>query len=220
MILEGKKFNFLGDSITEGTGTTAPDKVYHQLIKARYNLKEARNYGVGGTRIAKQTVPSEKERHDLDFNLRAPEMDDDADVVVIWGGSNDFGHGHANIGSMSDRGLYTFYGAYHCLCQTLINKYPNSRLVIMTPLHRISEDNPCGRRNIKKDIDAPLKVYVDVIKEVAEYYSIPVIDLYAISGLQPNLDIIREKYMPDMLHPNDAGHEILAEVIANALLKL
>ena len=32
MILNGIKANFLGDSITEGVGTSAPDKTYHQLI--------------------------------------------------------------------------------------------------------------------------------------------------------------------------------------------
>ena len=220
MILEGKKFNFLGDSITEGHGTSAPEKVFHQIIKERYNLKEARNYGIGGTRIARQTAPSLSERHDLDFNLRAPEMDDDADVVVVFGGTNDFGHGDANVGTMSDRGLYTFYGACHSLCQTLINKYPASRIVFMTPLHRLCEDLVGGTAQLKKDIDAPLKVYVDAIREVTACYSIPIIDLYATRGLQPNVDIIKEKYVPDGLHPNDAGHEILAEVIANALLKL
>ena len=90
----------------------------------------------------------------------------------------------------------------------------------MTPLHRLFEDNVCGTSGIKKDVDAPLKVYVNAIREVAAYYSIPVIDLYATSSLQPNVEVIKEKYVPDGLHPNDAGHEVLAEVIANALLSL
>ena len=29
MELKNKKINFLGDSITEGVGTSAPDKTYH-----------------------------------------------------------------------------------------------------------------------------------------------------------------------------------------------
>lgn len=220
MVLQGKKINFLGDSITEGHGTTAPDKTFHQIIKERYSLKQARNYGIGGTRFARQSTPSENERHDLDFNKRVFEMDDDADVVVVFGGTNDFGHGDANIGSFSDRDVYTFYGACHTLCNSLINKYPNSRIVFMTPLHREFEDNVCGTHGIKKDMDAPLIKYVQIIKEVAQYYSLPVIDLYSISGLQPNVKIIREKYVPDGLHPNDEGHKVLAEVVAAALMSL
>jgi len=47
-----------------------------------------------------------------------------------------------------------------------------------------------------------------------------VLDLYATSGLQPRVPIIQQTYMPDGLHPNDAGHEILAEKIAQFLQTL
>ena len=47
---------------------------------------------------------------------------------------------------------------------------------------------------------------VDIIKEVAEYYALPVLDLYSVSGIQPCVPILKEKYCPDGLHPNDAGH--------------
>ena len=58
MKLENLKITFLGDSITPGHGTTADDKIYHQIIKRDYNLADAYNCGIGGTRIAKQTSPS------------------------------------------------------------------------------------------------------------------------------------------------------------------
>ena len=62
-----------------------------------------------------------------------------------------------------------------------------------------------------------LKEYVRIIKEVAEYYSLPVIDLWAMSGIQPKVDAIKQKYCPDGLHPNDAGHVLMAERIGNFL---
>ena len=43
------------------------------------------------------------------------------------------------------------------------------------------------------------------ISEVAEFYGLPVLDLFSTSGLQPKVDIIKETYMPDGLHPSDAG---------------
>ena len=58
-----------------------------------------------------------------------------------------------------------------------------------------------------------LAYYVSIIKEVAAFYSLPVIDLWAISGIQPRVDVIKEKYCPDGLHPNDEGHERMAAVI-------
>ena len=58
MKLEGMKFNFLGDSITEFYGATSPEFAYHQVIKRNCGLAKANNYGVGGTRLARQNNPS------------------------------------------------------------------------------------------------------------------------------------------------------------------
>lgn len=59
-----------------------------------------------------------------------------------------------------------------------------------------------------------------IIREAAEYYALPVLDLYASSGIQPNLPAIKERFFPDALHPNDAGHVILAEKIISFLRQL
>ena len=143
-------------------------------------------------------------------------MDPDADIVVIFGGTNDYGHGDAPIGSPSDRTPDTFYGALHTLYTSLIEKYPEAVIVILTPLHRCVEEDPRGEGRRTQAIGT-LKEYVNIIREVAEFYSLPVIDLYANSGLQPRVPVIKEKYMPDGLHPNDAGHRILALKIAHFL---
>ena len=57
MNLKGSKINFLGDSITEGHGTSATEKRFTDLVAQRYGA-ECRNYGIGGTRIALQHTPS------------------------------------------------------------------------------------------------------------------------------------------------------------------
>ena len=213
MELKGTKINFLGDSITEGAGTSSPDRMFTMLIEREYGAI-CQNYGIGGTRIARQKTPTE-EKWDRDFISRVPEMDADADIVVVFGGTNDFGHGDAPIGTMSDRTPYTFYGALHCLYTALIEKYPDVPIVALTPLHRITEDIPTGDN--KPAPVGTLKEYVNIIREVAEYYSLPVLDLFKESGLQPKIPVIQQKYVPDGLHPNDAGNEILAHKIARFL---
>ena len=218
MELKNIKANFLGDSITEGHGTSdCATKPYHQVIASKYGMSIARNYGIGGTRFAKQTKPSANQRWDLDFCSRFSEMDDDASLVVVFGGTNDFGHGDAPLGCKFDRTPDTFYGACHYLMSGLINKYPDAKIVFMTPLHRISEDNVVKENGLQ---GANLETYVNIIKEVAAYYSLPVIDLWSVSGLQPKVGIIKEKYVPDGLHPNDAGHEKMAQVIGAYLKAL
>ena len=215
MELKNKKINFLGDSITEGHGTSGKSKIYWSLIGQNEGAT-VRGYGIGGTRFAKQTKPSDPPVFDLDFCTRATEMEADADIVVVFGGTNDYGHGDAPIGTPADRTYETFYGACHQLFSTLIERYPQAVIAVMTPLHRTGEDNP--RPGSKQADVGTLLDYVRIIREVAEIYSLPVLDLYASSGIQPSFACHREAYMPDGLHPNDAGHEIIARKLA-AFLK-
>jgi len=225
MKLEGIKVNFLGDSITQGIKIEDPENtVFHAVLKRKANFAVARNYGISGTRFAIQKGTPERPKDNyvdvLSFSERFHEMDDDADLVVVFGGTNDYGHGDAPLGGFSDRTPDTFYGACHYLFRGLIQKYLGKPIVIVTPLHRTYETRNCGE--YKEGQSCPyaygtLKEYVDIIREVAEYYSLPVLDLYATSGLQPEIPEIKEAFMPDGLHPNEKGHEILADKMKSFL---
>ena len=208
MELKNKKINFLGDSITEWGGASCMEKGYVNVLKESAELAEARNYGIGGTRYAIQKVKENYADHNS-FAERYDKMDDNADIVVVFGGTNDYGTGDAPLGQFSDRTPDTFYGALHYVYSGLIKKYLGKTIVIMTPLHRVNELSNKGD-GYKVENLAILKEYVDIMREVAEYYSLPVLDLYANSGLQPDVPEVSEAYFVDGLHPNDAGHSILA----------
>lgn len=212
MKLEGLKVNFLGDSITFGTGSSAPEFRYPSMLEREQGLAVARNYGIGGTRFARQHTPSNA-KWDQDFCSRVEGMDPDADLIVVFGGTNDFGHGDAPMGTFEDRTPDTFYGACHTLMSSLIEKYPTSTIVFITPIHRETEDrlNHNGCRLVD---------YVDIIKEVARYYSLPVLDLFATAGIQPKLAVQKEALCPDGLHPNDAGYRRITDRLAAFLLAL
>ena len=212
MNLQGLKINFLGDSITEGHGCSSAATCFASKIAAEHGAI-TRNYGIGGTRLARQTKPSAEPRWDLDFLSRVPEMDPDADLIVVFGGTNDFGHGDAPFGAFTDRTADTFCGALHELYTSLLTKYPHATLVVLTPLHRSSEAEPNKHGKVLKD-------YVDAIRKAAEYYSLPLLDLWATYGVQPAVPVMMESYMPDGLHPNDAGHVILTNKIAKFIESL
>ena len=126
MELQGKIINFLGDSITEGCGTTGIEKRFTEIIQKNHNLCKANNYGIGGTRFARKRVPSENPKWDEDFCSRVEGMDENADIIVVFGGTNDFGHGDAPIGAFEDKTNDTFYGACRVLMESLLNKYPEN----------------------------------------------------------------------------------------------
>lgn len=208
MELQGKKVVFLGDSITEGVGVSSYENCYAEVF-GRLSGAKAENYGVGGTRIARQTQKA-NEVWDEDFILRADKMPTDADLVVVFGGTNDFGHGDAPLGTFEDTTEYTFYGALRILCEKLLNRYPEKAIVLMTPLHRTDENAQVNAIGLPCK---PLSEYVKAIKEVAEYYSLPVLDLWSCSGIQPSVELIKQIYMPDGLHPSDKGAARIAEML-------
>lgn len=209
MELKGKKIAFLGDSITEGYGASCVENTYWNLL-GRETGAEVYGYGIGGTTIAKRRFPLPEPNPNKYFGSRVEAMIPDADIVVIFGGTNDFGGSDPALGSITDRGEDTFYGAYHCLIQKLIARYPNAKLVIATPLHRLTEDDDtyneqAGRRG------GTLGRYVQAIREIGEFYGLAVADLYRSCPLQPRMPGHGQRYMPDGVHPNDAGHILIAQ---------
>ena len=86
MELTGKKAVFLGDSITEGVGTSAKENIYLNVVSELAALREAKNFGISGTRIAREKIKSESVFLDWDFQQRALMMDKDADLVFVFGG--------------------------------------------------------------------------------------------------------------------------------------
>lgn len=218
MKFEGKKIAFLGDSITAGAGVSTPEHIYWNLI-AKYTGAECYGYGIGGTRIAPQRMPMPDVSYEnLYFGSRIQTMIPDADIVVVFGGTNDFGHGDAAMGKIGDRTEDTFYGACYQLLYKLIQQYPSAQIVMMTPLHRESEDAPYNSRGIRNA--GTLAEYVQAIRESAELFGVPVVDLFRNCNIQPKHPAHKEQFCPDGLHPNDVGHELIARCVIGVLNSL
>jgi lysophospholipase L1-like esterase len=126
------------------------------------------------------------------------------------------------LGTPDDRTPETFWGACHDLFSRLIVKYPTCPIVVITPLHRWYEYVPQTRTSRDGTVTQTtiLRDYVEIIRQAAEYYSLPVCDLYAAGSICPELEAHRTALCPDGLHPNDAGHEIIASRLASVLLSL
>ena len=220
MELKGKIIDFLGDSITEGVGVTDQNNRYDNVIHRRFELAAHYNYGIGGTRLAHQSVPSEIPRYDLCFCGRAYLLDKSADLIVVYGGVNDYIHGDAYFGTMDDRTPTTFCGAVYFLMNLLKTNYEGKKIVFMTPAHMhfkgISDKFPTGRPMKKPDAQ-PLSAYVEVIKARGEELGIPVLDLFEKLPIDPNNESDREKYTVDGLHFNDEGQGILAKTLGDFL---
>ena len=220
MELKGTIIDFLGDSITEGVGVTDQNNRYDNVIHRRFELAAHYNYGIGGTRLAHQSVPSEIPRYDLCFCGRAYLLDKSADLIVVYGGVNDYIHGDAYFGTMDDRTPTTFCGAVYFLMNFLKTNYEGKQIVFMTPAHmhfKGISDKCLSGRPMKKPDAQPLSAYVEVIKARGEELGIPVLDLFEKLPIDPNNESDREKYTVDGLHFNDDGQGILAKTLGDFL---
>lgn len=214
MKFEGKKIGFLGDSITEGVGASRYETCFVSLFEKAHPESRVYNYGIGGTRIAFEQHTPVNERFDQNpFESRLKAMEDDLDIVFVFGGTNDYGHGDAPFGDLKANTRESFCGSLNVLCNALIEKYPFAKIIFMTPMHRWGE----GDAHKKPDGEFTLYDYVKAIRATAEHFSFPVLDLWATLGIQPDITLMREKFTTDGLHPNDAGHRRIFEAVEEYL---
>lgn len=200
MNLKGKKVNFLGDSITEGYGPDVPENSYVNIF-ARKTGATVRNYGIGGTRMA-----TPRTKYGSSFCERIDIMDPDADIVVVFGGTNDAFFAEHPLGDKESTDTDTFFGALNYIFPALHKKYPTSLIICMTPIHR------CGEQNAN-DMGFYLRDCVSAIKTICEKYSVPLLDLWSLSGIQPNIPENRTAYTKDGTHPNDLGCMRIASLL-------
>ena len=206
-IFSNKKINFLGDSITFGK-LQDPDNgqmeyPYPTVVKQLLGASEVRNYGISGSCLCSPKWKPMSERF--------LEMDDNADVVVVFGGTNDFG-GNVPLGVITDKVNTTIYGALNIMCEGLIKKYPNAIITFVTPLKRTKLTNTEGYK---------LEDVANAIIEVCGNYSIPVLDLFRQGNFNPLITEFRNLYAMDGLHPTqDFVKKVLARKIANHLIQI
>ncbi|MBQ8741227.1 MAG: SGNH/GDSL hydrolase family protein [Clostridia bacterium] len=213
MNLQGKTAAFLGDSITQGVYYTALDNgeyQWHQMnikycdVAGEILGLSIKNYGISGTCICPDTV----QLPDRAFIKRYNEMDD-ADLVCVLGGTNDFGT-DVKIGNPDDLCEDTFYGALNILCEGLVKKYSGKTVVFITPLYRVCGKNKNG--NILAD-------YRDAIVQIAgKKFGFNIIDGLSL-GLEKNTENLKE-LLSDGLHPTPPAHEIIGKNLAEKLICL
>ena len=208
------KINFLGDSITYGVGASSTEKSFVSRVSALTGT-EADNYGISGTRIARQSHPSADKTFDYDFLMRSEVMDKNADFVFVFGGTNDYGHGDAPVGKTGEKTPYTFLGAVSSLIEYLRGIYGEKNICFILPARQYYENDATGGGH--RQLPAPdFKGYVDLLRSALESYGVDYIDLYSHGLPKPDTDGTSE-YFVDGLHPNDKGHDFIAQKICEYL---
>lgn len=211
----GKSSGWLGDSITDSANLSDPLTVYWNVVKNKLQFASAVSEAWTGAAISREGSYTDKR-----FTKRYTSLATGLDIIGVLGGVNDYTQ-NAVYGAMTDAATdadnTSFYGSLKFLIEGLITRYPSGRIFFMTPLPYWSASKAYGATNT---VGKTLKDYVDAIKEVCRWYSIPVCDLFAMSELYPYSADQRTAYIPDGTHPNAAGHARIAEKIASFMQTL
>jgi lysophospholipase L1-like esterase len=232
----GKRAGYLGDSMTD-PNSKATTKFYYQYLKEWLNIDHA-VYARSGYQWSDIYKMAEK--------LFA-EKANAVDAIFIWAGTNDYNHSiplgefftettketnhngktvtrKYRTAVMSDS---TFCGRVNRVLSFLKEKFPTKQIIILTPIHRgyatFSSTNVQPDENYANGQGLYLDTYVERLKQAGNIWSVPVIDLYASSGLYPNLDSQVQyisKSDTDRLHPSADGHLRIAKTIQYQLLAL
>lgn len=210
-----KKINFLGDSITEGACAEQPHNMYSYLVSEHFHAEEC-NFGISGTRIARQFTPSTPDiGNDETFIERAVKMPKDADFTFCMGGTNDYGHGDAPLGKFGDTNSASFYGAMDELTDYLKREF-GEKLCFVLPLYRYNQENVYGDGR-KKTAGATLLEYIEAEKQVLDKYGVEYLDLSRYFP-EPKTNA-GDEITADGLHPNIKGHKLLADLLIEYLEK-
>ena len=199
----------LGDSITYGLGGTSWTTKLSELC----NIPTVYNYGVSGTTIITNGTTG--------FIDRIPNMVKDLDVIILWGGVNDF--------MWTNQSKEVFKANFEKVVKALLDKYPKAKIVGLTPMkfkYTASADGILTRawNEPNSQSGVLLKDYVDVEIEIFNKYSIEYKDLFNESGISCEHNGQANEYFVgngDLLHPNEKGNLlVLAPKIANKINSL
>ena len=215
----GKKVVYLGDSITDPSQLTRHNhSIYWKYMQELYGI-EPHVYAVSGYQWDRIYPMAQKMQS---------ELGDTPDAILILLGTNDFNSGVP-------------LGEWYQTAEEDVNRrgvtirqprrsFANQQIVLMTPLHRGYAN--FGGNNVQPAECFPnvlglyLEDYVKALREAADIWGVPLIDLYRDSGLLPT-DPAYAKYFrdggengKDNLHPNGLGHLRMARTIAARLRAL
>lgn len=188
----GKKWTVLGDSNTEDNFQAAVK--YHGFIAARIGC-EIENHGYSGFGY----LDKGNEKY---VASKIPEMDSDADLITVLAGGNDVNHMKNEwlpIGNLGDNDpTVSFYGAIDYTIDSLIKKYPTKTVAAISQFKRGE-----GQEEV-------IQSMVKALKDVCGKYGVPVLDLYNGGNVHAYNATYRNECMPDGVHLNDKGSELLS----------
>lgn len=208
--LKGKTITTFGDSITQGSGASSSENRYANLLATNLGMK-LNNMGIGNTGYCTGRSNSLQDGADASRIGDVSSIPLESEIVIVFFGINDIRNSTSSwglLGDVNSEDTSTIYGAINAMYSALAERFADSTTTIFV----------CSPTPPKNDLDGTyvwgggytLQDLNNVIKERATHYGFQFIDLLN------NCDFT-EDTITDSVHPGDDGHEIIADLIYNAI---
>ena len=212
--------SILGDSLTD-------KNVNKDIITRHYTdylyencpfIENIQNLGYGGSCIA--GMPDKPGKISPSFIERCNQISDEANLIIIFGGTNDYGIGSSTLpnplGTYGDESPETFYGGLKTLIDEIETAHTEAKIIFVTPIFR--RDQELSGLVNENMYGFGLGDYAAAIKKTCEKRGISCID--AFNELTEINAFTYENYELDGLHLNDDGNVLLGQFLAKKLAEI
>ncbi|MBQ8893568.1 MAG: glycoside hydrolase N-terminal domain-containing protein [Clostridia bacterium] len=208
-VLEGKNALYVGDSITYGSMDDSSNRLsWGGRIANAYNMTYV-NAGIRSNPFS--SYGSNAANWGRIVTQLLNHADEDFDYVMIHGGIND-AYGNTPVGKISssfdpdDFDVRTYSGALEQTFSTAIELYGDTAAIGYLMNFRVP-----GYSRVD---DTLMREYILAAEKICEKWGVAFYNMYDDTALNEALKVNTKTYLPDTLHPNKEGYDIIAPYIA------
>lgn len=201
---EGKTAYVIGDSVSEFNSKA--EKNYLNYLEEKTGLTIVNGANSGAGFLNERSTNTHYFGQVLNLPATCP------DVVIVMGSGNDLKYVVNDMGNVRGNNTNTLYGQMYQVFQMINSKYAGKAKIVYI--------SPVPWKNYTPNIEENvMHRYANAMAYFCQTYSIPFLDLYHKGGLNPFISQhLANYYDTEGVHPNDAGHKIIASPIYNFLL--
>lgn len=199
---EAKHVGILGDSVSRGyLATYNYGDIFHRETQATIT-----NLAVNGARMTNNSATS---------IFQQSKKLSGCDVVILQGTDDDW-LGNVPIGTKQDDEITSYIGAFYQVVNNIRTLNPNAKILVMTTTLQAPVNGTTIRRTdrMKNTLGKDLHDYMDAQKLACNDLGLPYADFMRSNLFEPLNPAFRKKMMPEGLHPNELGHQLIAQELA------
>lgn len=202
-LMKAKRIGIIGDSVAHGW-------------KAAYNFGDIFHDKTGANIQNLASNGAKMSNFGTNSIFQQAQLLKDCDVVIIQGTDDDW-LANVPIGNLNDATDQSYLGALYQIVQTILANNPKAKLLAMTATLQAPTSNGTINRtdDWENDLGLSLHDYMDAEKKALSQMMIPYADFMAKGGvMDPINPAFRKMMMSEGLHPNEIGHQWIAQELA------